>query len=302
MANPAVSDNLRRLEIPGRLEVAAGNGGLPLVKIRTPWSTAEIYLNGANVTHFQKNSEPPLLFLSAKSHFASGKSIRGGVPICFPWFGPREGEPAHGFARLAAWELVKTNATPDGIVTATFALPRIPGREAWKNLRTEFSMTVAETLKMELVATNESCGETLEIENCLHTYFHVGDISSVSLVGLQDAPFDDFAFGTGGARRAGDTVPLRITQETNCVYPGNTATVEIRDESLKRTIRVEKFDSKSTVVWNPWTTQKMPEDWGANEHLNMVCVESGNVKQDKIPLAPGKSSSLKVVLSSMSFA
>ena len=293
-----IPEKVRRLEIPGRVEVVSGNGGLPLVKIRTPWSAAEIYLNGATVTHFQKNGEPPLLFLSAKSHFAAGKSIRGGVPICFPWFGPREGGPAHGFARFADWQLIKTFAAPDGAVTATFALPQISGREAWKTLRTEFIVTVADTLTMELVAANESCGETMEIENCLHTYFHVGDIGLAALVGLQNAPFDDFAFGAGGACRSADSEALRITQETNRVYPGDTATVEIRDESLKRTIRVEKFNSKSTVVWNPWTTQKMPEDWGADEHRNMVCVESGNVKQDKISLAPGKSSSLKVVLSS----
>jgi D-hexose-6-phosphate mutarotase len=298
MADDAVSDKLRRLEIPGRVEIANGHGGLPLVKIRTPWSVAEIYLNGASVTHFQKNGEPPLLFLSSKSHFATGKSIRGGVPICFPWFGPRENEPAHGFARFSEWQLVNASAAKDGAVAVTFALPQIPGREAWKNLRTEFIVTVADTLTMELIATNESCGETLEIENCLHTYLHVGDIGAVSLVGLQNAPFDDFAFGAGGARRPADAVPLHITQETNRVYPGNTAVVEIRDENLKRTIRVEKFNSKSTVVWNPWTTQIMPEDWGANEHRNMVCVESGNVKQDKISLAPGKSSALKVVLSS----
>ena len=91
---------------------------------------------------------------------------------------------------------------------------------------------------------------------------------------------------------------MHIAKETNRVYPDNTAVVEIIDEKIGRKIRVEKYNSNSTVVWNPWTTQKMPEDWGANEHLNMVCVESGNVKQNKLSLAPGKSSALKVVLSS----
>ena len=293
-----VPEKLRRHEIPGRVEIINGKGGLPLVRITTPWSTAGIYLLGAHLAHFQKNGEPPLLFMSAKSCFAAGKPIRGGVPICFPWFGPREGEPAHGFARLAEWQLVKTAAAPDGTVTVTLVLPPLPGRDAWKNLRTEFVVTVGEALTMELIATNESCDGALEIENCLHTYFQVGDIGAVSLTGLQGAAFDDFAFGAGGARRNGDEAPLRITQETNRVYPDNTATVEIRDEKLKRTICVEKFHSKSTVVWNPWTTQKMPEDWGANEHLNMVCVESGNVKQNKLSLAPGNTTALKVVVSS----
>jgi D-hexose-6-phosphate mutarotase len=293
-----VPEKLRRHEISGRVEIVTGPGQLPLVKIRTPWSTAEIYLLGAHVTHFQKNGEPPLLFMSAKSWFAPGKPIRGGVPICFPWFGPRDGEPAHGFARVTEWDLLKTAAAPDGTVTVHFALPRIPGREAWGNLRTEFIVTVAETLTMELAAANESCGETLDLESCLHTYFHVADIGTVTVTGLEDAPFDDFAAGAGGKRSPAERAPLRITQETNRVYPDNAAAVEIHDEKLKRVIRVEKFNSKSTVVWNPWTTQKMPEDWGQAEHQQMVCVESGNVKQNKISLAPGKSTSLKVVLSS----
>ena len=293
-----VPEKLRRLEIPGRVEIVNGHGGLSLVKIRTPWSAAEIYLHGAHVAGFQKNGEPPLIFMSAKSYFAAGKAIRGGVPICFPWFGNRDGELAHGFARFTAWELVHTAATPDGTVTVRFALPELPGREAWKSLRTEFVVTVGETLTMELVATNESCDETFAIENCLHTYFQVGDIHAVSLTGLEGAAFDDFAFGANGVRRPGISTPLAITQETNRVYPDNAGVVEIHDENLKRTIRVEKVNSQSTVVWNPWTTQKLPDDFDPAEHKNMVCVESGNVKQNKISLAPGKTTALKVVLSS----
>jgi len=289
---------LRKHEIPGRIAVTTGNGGLAKLIITTKSSTAEIYLLGAHVTHFQKTGEPPLIFMSDKSCFAPGQPIRGGVPICFPWFGNRDGEPSHGFARIAEWQLVKTAATLDGTVTLHFALPQIPGREAWKNPRAEFIVTVGDTLTMELVTTNDSCEATQITENCLHTYFHVGDISAVSLIGLQNAVFDDFAFGAGGARSAGEPSPLRLQQETNRVYPDNTATVEIRDEKLKRIIRVEKFNSKSTVVWNPWTTQKMPEDWGQAEYRQMVCVESGNVKQNKISLAPGKAAALKVILSS----
>jgi D-hexose-6-phosphate mutarotase len=292
-----VPEKLRRHEIPGRVEIVNGHGQLPLVKIRTPWSTAEMYLLGAHIAHFQKNGEPPLIFMSAKSYFAAGKPIRGGVPICCPWFGPRDGDVAHGCARIAEWELVQTSAAPDGTVTAHFRLPEIPERAAWKNLKTEFVVTVAETLTMELIATNES-PSALELENCLHTYFQVGDIGAVTVTGLEPAGFDDFAFGAGGKRSAAENAPLRITQETNRVYPDNTATVEIRDEKLKRTIRVEKFDSQSTVVWNPWTTQKMPEDWGQNDYLQMVCVESGNVKQNKLSLAAGKTAALKVILRS----
>jgi D-hexose-6-phosphate mutarotase len=297
MTSSSIPDQLRKHEIPGRVQVAAGNGGLPKISITTKVSAAEIYLLGAHVTGFQKNGEPPLLFMSAKSWFAPGKPIRGGVPVCFPWFGPRAGEPAHGFARITGWELVKTVAMPDGSVTLNFHLPEIPERPAWKNPRTELVVTVSGKLTMELTATNESAA-AIEIENCLHTYFHVGDINQVSLIGLAGAPFDDFAAGAAGARKAENDAVLRIAKETNRVYPDTTATVKIRDNNFKRTIHVEKSGSNSTVVWNPWTTQKLPDDFDPAEHKHMVCVESGNVKQNKISLAPGQTASLKVVLSS----
>ncbi len=288
----------RRHEIAGRVEIVNGHGGLPLVKIRTPWSTAEIYLHGAHVAGFQKNGEPPLLFMSAKSHFAAGQAIRGGVPICFPWFGNRDGEPSHGFARLTEWQLLKTAAAPDGTVTVHFALPPIQGRAAWKNLRTEFVVTVGATLTMELVAANESCGETLEFEACLHTYFQVGDIGAVSVHGLEGAPYLNFAEGDNAVPRPAECYAITFNRETNRTYCGTTSAVEIRDAKLKRVIRVEKSGSQSTVVWNPWTTQKLPEDFAPADYKRMICVESGNVKQNKPSLAPGKTSALKVVLSS----
>ena len=288
---------MKQHEISGRVVIVAGNGGLPKIIVTTKTSTAEIYLHGAHVTGFQKNGEPPMIFMSTKSFFAPNKPIRGGVPIIIPWFGNRDGEPSHGFARLMEWELVKTSAAADGAVTIKLRLPGILERPAWKNLRTEFVATVSDQLTMELIATNESAA-AMEIENCLHTYFHVGDIGAVYLTGLRDAPFNDFAVGDTGTRKVEHDAVLRIAKETNRVYPDNTATVAIRDENLKRTIRVEKFNSHSTVVWNPWTTQKLPDDFDPAEHRHMVCVESGNVKQNKTLLAPGQVAVLKVVLSS----
>jgi D-hexose-6-phosphate mutarotase len=290
--------SLQQWEIPAHVAVARGKGDLPKIDIATGRSTAEIYLHGAHVTGFQKNGEPPLLFLSARSHFAPGQPVRGGVPICFPWFGNREHEPSHGFARISEWRLIKTSSASAGTVTLTFGLPPIPGREAWQGLRTEFVVTVADTLTMELTTANESCRDTQQIENCLHTYFHVGDITQVFITGLQGGSFDDFAAGAAGARKLENGSTLQITRETNRVYPNSTGPVEIRDENLKRIIRVDKFHSRSTVVWNPWTTQKLPEDFDPAEHKTMICVESGNVKQNKISLAPGKTTGLKVVISS----
>jgi len=298
METNLIPEKLRRLAIPGRVEIVTGNGGLPLIKISTPWSTAEIYLNGAHVSHFQKNGEPPLIFMSRKSYFGPGKAIRGGVPICFPWFGNRDGEPSHGFARSTEWVLVNTRAAADGAVMTQFALPGIPGSSPWNSLRTEFVVTVSDTLTMELTTANESCDGALEIENCLHTYFQVGDIGAVSITGLTGAAYVDNAGDGLGALKTDSETKLHIARETNRLYRDTSSPVEIHDAQLKRTIRVEKFNSQSTVVWNPWTTQKLPDDFDPVEHQHMVCVESGNVKHNKISLAPGKETSLKVVLSS----
>ncbi len=291
-------ERLRKLEIPGHVTVATGRGGLPKMNVATGESEAEIYLHGAHVTGFQKKGEPPLLFLSARSHFAPNQPIRGGVPVCFPWFGNRNGGPSHGFARITEWQPVKTSAAPDGTVTLAFALPPMPGRDPWKSLRTELVVTVADTLTMELITVNDACGEALEIEDCLHAYFSVGDISAVSITGLQGLPFDDFASGAHGTPRPASDAPLPVKQETNRVYPNHSGAVEIHDGKLRRTIRVEKFNSQSTVVWNPWTTQKLADDFDPAEHRQMICVEAGNVKQNKILLAPGRTTNLKVILGS----
>ncbi|HMP82141.1 MAG TPA: D-hexose-6-phosphate mutarotase [Verrucomicrobiota bacterium] len=296
-----MDSNLDRFNIPGNVAVSSGHGGLMKISVTTDRSTAEVYLHGAHVTQFQKNGEPPLLFMSRKSWFEAGKPIRGGVPICFPWFGPRDGGPAHGFARILPWELVETACQPKGGVKVHLRLPGRSLTPEWSELRADFVVTVANTLTMELIAANESQDKNLELENCLHTYFHVGDIGKVEITGLGGVPFDDFASGLTGERKVENDSVLRITRETNRVYPNTTSTVEIRDAALQRVIGIEKFNSNSTVVWNPWTTQKLPDDFDPAEHGSMVCVESGNVKQNKIVLAPKATAALKVVLSSRSF-
>jgi D-hexose-6-phosphate mutarotase len=283
-----------------QIEQTTGKGNLPLLTISTPRSAAEIYLHGAHITHFQKNGEPPLLFMSRQSWFAADKPIRGGVPIILPWFGNREGQPSHGLARTLAWELAETSTATDGSVKVRLSLPQKSLKPEWSALKAEFIVTVADSLTMELITANTSADKTLEIEDCLHTYFHVGDIGAVSITGLQGASYLDNAAGGNSERKTDSDAVLKITKETNRLYLNTTTVVEIRDEKLQRKIRVEKWNSQSTVVWNPWTTQKMPDDFNPADHKNMVCVESGNIKENKIVLVPGGASNLKVTLSSAS--
>lgn len=280
------------------IEQTTGKGGLPLLKISTPRSATEIYLHGAHITHFQKNGEPPLLFMSPESWFEATKPIRGGIPICFPWFGSRGSEPSHGLARILTWEIFETSVDPDGNVRVHLQLPQKSLGPEWSALKTEFNVTVADTLTMELITANTSPDKTLEMEDCLHTYFYVRDIDAVTITGMQGASYLDNAAGGNGERKTDNEAVLRIAQETNRLYLNTTSAVQVRDEKLRRTIRVEKSGSQSTVIWNPWTTQKMPEDFAPANHKSMVCVESGNIKENKISLAPGKTTRLKAILSS----
>jgi glucose-6-phosphate 1-epimerase len=284
-------------EISGRVAVAKGNGDLPKINVTTNCSAAEIYLHGAHVTHFQKNGEPPLLFLSGQSQFAADKPIRGGVPICFPWFGTREGAVMHGFARLTEWNLDETIAAPDGAVTLRFHLPESAFAKAgWPAANLNFVVTVADRLTMEMTVTNPA-KEDFTFENCLHAYFEVGDISQISIAGLKGIYYLDKTEDFARKLESGDA--MKINSEVDRVFPNATGAVEIRDEKLHRKIIVEKFGSNSTVVWNPWIAKaRAMLDFGAEEYKRMVCVESGNVAENKITLTHGASATLKTVLSS----
>jgi len=294
--NNMPNEQLQKHEIPDRVAIEKG-GGLPKITVTTNDNTAEIYLHDAHVTRFRKNSAPPLLFLSAKSFFDDAHPIRGGVPVIFPWFGPREGSAMHGFARMTEWELTKTLAKPDGSVQLHFGLPEnVCAKNGWPAAKVDFTVTVHDKLTMELTVTNPT-GENFTFENCLHTYFEVGEIENISIAGLKGISYLDKTDNFARKLESGDA--FKISSETDRVFLNAPGTVEIRDEKLRRKILIEKSGSHSTVVWNPWIAKaKALPDFGDMEFKHMVCVESGNVAENKITLASGASATLKVVLSS----
>jgi D-hexose-6-phosphate mutarotase len=283
--------------VPARVTFLDGRGDLPMVEVSTAWSTAEIYLHGAHVTNFKKQAEPPLLFLSQCSRFEEKQPIRGGIPVIFPWFGPREGMATHGFARLHPWELKEVLPAADGSVSVRFRLPDCPEASTYPPFVAEYVVTVNEGLTLELIVTNKSTDAKLEFEECLHTYFAVDDITAASIAGLKGVSYLDKV--ANFAKKTETEESIRISSEVDRVYLDASGTVEIRDARLGRVIRIEKENSASTVVWNPWIAkaQQMP-DFGNEEYQKMVCVESGNVNANKMVLEPGKSSRLKVKLSS----
>lgn len=282
--------------IPGRVTFMDGRGDLPMLEVTTAWSTAEIYLHGAQVTHFQKRDEAPLLFMSQCSRFAPGQPIRGGVPIIFPWFGMREGLGQHGFARVQEWELKEFAPSHDGSVSVRFRLPECPEAATLPPFTADYTVTVSDCLTLNLAVTNNSPDEPFTFENCLHTYFEVGDVTAVSVLGLKGVSYLDKV--ANFARKVEAQESVRIAAEVDRTYVDTPAAVEIVDPRLGRKIRVEKESSLSTVVWNPWVakSQQMP-DFGNDEYQHMICVESGNVASNEITLPPGQSCRLVVRLS-----
>ncbi|HZQ47849.1 MAG TPA: D-hexose-6-phosphate mutarotase [Verrucomicrobiae bacterium] len=290
----------RRLEIPGRVSFMDGSGELPMLEIKTEWSTAEIYLHGAHVTRFQKRDEPPLLFLSQVSRFDKEHPIRGGIPVIFPWFGARAGKPAHGFARTTAWELKEITSSANGSISLRLRLPDGPAAAGFPPFTADYIVTVSETLELQLLIANASPDKEFTFEECLHTYFTVGDIGAASIVGLKGVGYEDKV--ENFAKKVETNEAINIPSEVDRVYFDTTGPVEIQDRSLQRKIRVEKEGSASTVVWNPWIAKaQQMSDFGNEEYQKMVCVESGNVGKNKVTLPPGKSSALTVKLSSAPF-
>jgi glucose-6-phosphate 1-epimerase len=286
----------KSLEIPGRVLFNDGNGDLARLEINTAHSNAEIYLHGAHITHFQRKNELPVIFMSQFSRFNNGVPIRGGIPVIFPWFGAREGEAAHGFARVQEWSLREVSPLGDGAVCLRMTLPDSPAAALFPKFTAEYSVTVGKTLMAELLVANASEHDDFTFETCLHTYFHVGDITAVSVTGLKGVDFLDKT--ENFARKTERAEHIKITQETDRVYLDTSAPVEIHDSRLQRRIRIEKSGSLSTVVWNPWIAKaQQMSDFGNDEYNQMICVESGNVAENRITLPAGKSCALKVEIS-----
>jgi len=274
-----------------------GQGGLPLVRVETDVSTADIYLHGAHVTHFQRHDEKPILFLSRAAEFAPGKPIRGGVPIILPWFGPRAGQPMHGFVRTEPWQLVEAGLAETDGARLRFRLPPIPAMAGWPKFVAEFEVLVGFTLEMELKVTNVDDARPLPLETCLHTYFAVGDIARTEVLGLRGVKYLDNLEGLREKLETGESI--RFNGEVDRVYFNTPDVTEIVDRAWGRVIEVAKSESLSTVVWNPWIakSQRMA-DFGDDEYQRMLCVESGNVKTNELRLKPGDSATLNVAIDS----
>jgi glucose-6-phosphate 1-epimerase len=287
--------------IPGQLAFNE-HAGLTRAQVHLPSADATIYLHGAHVTHWQPAGQAPVLFLSDLSEFAPGKAIRGGVPICFPWFGARsDGRPgpSHGFARLQEWDLAFAALTPgaDGDqmrLTFTLGPTDLSRSLGFDNFRAAYDVTIGATLTLRLTVANLAL-EPLHFEEALHAYFHVGDVRETSLTGLETATYLD---KTDNMReKNAPDAPLRFTAETDRVFPENVSPVSIHDTRQHRTITLDKSNSATTVVWNPWAelADRLP-DMPDDAWPDFVCVETANTAADTIVLPPGETHAMEAII------
>lgn len=311
MSKSPASSYLDALEIPGTLYFQ--RDGLEKAVIKTGSCDGEIYLQGAHITHWQPRGEKPVLFLSEKSAFQPGKAIRGGIPIIFPWFGPRTTNkysqrtdgPSHGFARTTPWQMTGATASGEDVILELQLLPdENTAALGYENFSLQYEVTFGKTLTLKLTCTNEGTtarpvskdAAPMVIEEALHTYFAVYELDDVAISGLAHTEYLDKTDGM--KRKRQEEKHLKIEGETDRPYVNTHATVSILDHDYHRMIKIEKEHSLTTVVWNPGKelSDKMsdmqPDGWN-----RFVCVESANAGENAILLNPGESHTLTVKIS-----
>ena len=287
-----------RFGIQGKAAVVEGNGGLPKIKITTSASTAEIYLQGAQVTSWIPAGGEEVIFLSDRSYWQNGKAIRGGIPVCFPWFRAKSGDPkapAHGFVRTREWNLEHIGNGQNGAVSVVCSTDSDAMTRRWwpYDFCLSHRITVSDALQLELTVTNTG-GTAFRFEEALHTYFRIGDIKRVEVTGLAGLSYLD---NTDGNREKPQTSDLILSGPTDNAYLNSEASIKIRDLGLARVLSTEKYHSATTVVWNPWQEGASAlADLGEDQWQHMLCVEASNILGSAVQLEPGEEHTMRATL------
>jgi glucose-6-phosphate 1-epimerase len=291
---PNLDDLNARFGIPNLLSFDEGEGGLPFVRIRSDRGAADLSLYGAHVTYFKPvGVEHPVLWMSPEAVFAEGKAIRGGIPICWPWFGNHPSgspeKPAHGVARIRLWEVRESRVDDAGRVRLKLELPR-------KESDLSLSLEVLVGAALELRLTTGNKGDApVALTAALHTYFAVSEIGNVRIKGLDGVDYWDQLDGNAVKRQEGDLV---IDREVDRIYVGTEGECRIVDGGWERVIRVAREGSGSVVVWNPWIEKsERLGDFPDEGYPGMLCIEAANAGEDVVTVQPGRKHVLGTTIS-----
>lgn len=286
-----------RFNLSGLACVSTGNGGQPCVRIESPTARGEIYPHGAHITAWQPACAANVIFTSSRARWGEHDAIRGGIPVCAPWFRGKSGDaqaPKHGLVRTRAWNLEGVEALGEDVRVTMSITNDAESRQWWPY---EFTMrlraTFGATLHVELDYTNQA-SEGVTVAEALHTYLAVGDVRQVSIAGLDGARYLDNVDHSHEKRQDGD---FHFAKETDNAYLDTATNLVVTDPSLDRRIHVGKSGSQSTVVWNPFVEgARSMADLGEGEWRQFACVEASNVLACALQLEPGETHTLATSL------
>lgn len=288
-----------RFGIEGELGFSEQEDGLIFISVYNKFAEAEISLYGAHITRFVPHGTFDVLWLGQESSFEYGKPIRGGIPICFPWFGPHPENqelPLHGFVRIMNWDVVETGSLPGG--ESKIVLKFSSSDETMTKWLYEFEafLTVVVGKQLDVSFSVANMGkEKFRYTSALHTYLNVSEISNVAIEGLQGTPYYQ---PSDDRLRLQEENFLVIDQETNRRYIETSNDCAVHDAAFSRKIVVAKSGSNSTVVWNPWSeVSKGIPDLADDDYQTFVCVETANIYNDQVCVYPGESHTTSLVLS-----
>ncbi len=288
----------RKYGIREQLAFSEGPGGLVRAEIQNPHASATLTLHGGQILSYRPRAHAPVLWLSRKSYFQTGKAIRGGIPVCWPWFGDHPTDrtkPAHGFARAAVWSVQASETLADESTRLTLYFTDSEETLAlWPHrFRLEIEATVGDVLTVKLRCTNAD-DQPFTCGGALHSYFNISAIANVAITGLEGCAYID---KVDQGRRKAQEGPIQIERETDRIYVDTEAACTIEDSAWPRRIGISKTGSRTTVVWNPWIDKaRRMQDFGDDEYTSMVCVETANADAEVIDLAPGGTHTLAQVI------
>lgn len=264
---------------------------LPRVRYEKDGVGVGFFLHGAHVTHFDAADGGSPFFVSSLSTYESGKAIRGGVPICFPWFGPKKDDvnaASHGFARVSEWEL--QGVDEKGV---TLQLQSSPSTLAqWPHDFVARYRIGIDGDRLRLAFEVQNTGtSSFDFEVALHSYFRVADARTAFVEGLSGKTYIDKVDESARKTQKG---PITFEGELDRVYVDSGGPILIRDG--QRTVRIEELSGwRSTIVWNPWIEKaERLKDLGNDEWTQFVCVESGAVGEDAVTLNAGENYTLAI--------
>ena len=262
--------------------------GYPVLTIKHPKCSARVALHGAHVMSWCPAGAEEVIYLSPDAVYREGKAIRGGIPLCWPWFNAHPSDPdlpSHGLVRNQFWELESTDVTDDGVVAKL--------RRSSENWTAVATISMGSSLEVALESTNLGDQEMM-ISGALHSYFSVGDVREITIKGLEDADYLDTVGEHTNRRQTG---VIRIDREVDWHYV-SSGWVRLEDPVKNRTILVEKEGSPSTVVWNPWTEKAAAlADLPNEDYLAFACIEAAITNDRAVAIGKGETHSFSTRIS-----